>query len=328
MFSLTKTKILTRITTITGLTIGSLLFIDAAQAFTITYGDNNSLDGNSGFESGSFNNRDSVPQTVWNSIGDAEVGSTYKTVAPNTGTYQGIITTACSATATTECVDSSGNTTSRNDDNPATAGIYNTSGNEPVSASVEISTLQDFLGLSAGTLQIARENGTIQGTRTPKEGSAITQTFTASDAFNLSFDWNFLTNDGKSDRLGDQDFGFVTIYDNNSDIGDRNIIVLDDSSSSSNIGSEPNGNEYLTEGTYEAYTFDQTFPAGSYTLGYGVVDVDGTDRSSALLVDNISMQEQVPFDFSPSAGLALVASMFGLNRLRRRFKQQDSSDAV
>ena len=320
----TLTKILTRTATITSLlTIGSLLSIDAAQAFSITYGNNNATDGNLGFESGSFDNDSS--NTVWNSTGDAGVGATYKTVAPNAEIYQGIITTACSDNVIDECIDSSGKTTSRNDDEPTAAGAYNISGSEPVSASVSTPDLQNFLGLTADTLQIPREDGTIQGTRTPKEGSAISQTFTADGAFTLSFDWNFLTNDGKSDRFGNQDFGFVTVYNNNSDIGDRDIIVLDDSNSPSNITSDPNGTEYLTEGTYEAYTFSQTFPAGTYTLGYGVVDVDGVDRSSALLVDNISMQEQVPFDFSPSAGLTLVASMFGWNRLRRRFKQDNSN---
>ena len=320
----TLTKILTRTATITSLlTIGSFLSIDAAQAFSITYDNGNTTDGNLGFETGSFNNGSSDP--VWNSTGDAGVGVTYKSVAPNDGNYQGIITTACSSNATAECVDSSGNTTSRKDDQPTAAGTYNFSGNEPVSASVETPALQDFLDLNADTLQIPRENGTISGTRTPKEGSAIKQTFTTDGAFTLSFDWNFLTNDGQSNTFGNQDFGFVTIYQDGSDLGDRQITVLDDSSSSSNIASNPNSGEYLTEGTYEAYTFSQTFPAGTYTLGYGVVDVDGVDRSSALLVDNISMQEQVPFDFSPSAGLTLVAGMFGWNRLRRRFKQDNSN---
>lgn len=330
MFSLTKT--LTRTATITSLlTISNLLSIDGVQAFTITYGDSNYTDGNSGFESGSFNNSSS--ESVWNSIGDAGVGSTFKTVSPYDGTYQGVITNACSGTATAECIDSSGKTTSRNDDNPATSGTYNISGSEPVSASVEISTLQNFLGLSAGTLQIAREGGSIAledptATRTPKEGSAITQTFTTDGAFTLSFNWNYLTNDGKSDRFGDQDFAFVTIYDTSSAVGDRSITVLNDSSNSNNLASNPNGTEYLTEGTYEPYIFNQTFPAGTYTLGYGVVDVDGVDRTSTLLVDDILISEEIPFEFSPTFGLAFVASLFGLNRLRRKLQNEDNSNAV
>ena len=317
MFSITQKLI--RTTALTSLvTIGSLISIDAASAFSVTYGDSNATDGNSGFESGSFNN--AAGQTVWNGIGDASVQGDFKTVVPYSLNFQGVITTACSGSASAECVGTSGlPDTVRNDDNPATTGTYNASGSEPVSASVEISDLQDFLGLSAGTLQIPRQGGTIGGTRTPKEGSAITQTFTADGDFTLSFNWNYLTNDGQSDRFGNQDYAFVTLYETGSAIGERTITVLEDSSSTTNIASEPNGTEYLTEGAYQPYTFNETFPAGEYTLGYGVVDVDGVDRSSALLLDEMVVQE-IPFEFSPTSGLGLVAGFIGLTKLRRKLK--------
>ena len=293
------------------LTISSLLSIDAAQAFTVTLS-------NTDFETGDL--------TDWSSTGDAGASGIFTTVTPYGGSsYQGVITTACpSGTTSGECVGTSGLSTSRNDDNGTTIGSYNVSGSEPVSASVEIATLQNFLELSADKLQIPRENGDITGTRTPKEGSAITQTFTADGEFTLSFNWNYLTNDGNSTRFGDQDFAFVTIYDTSSAIGDRDIVVLKDSDSTTNIATAPGGTEYLTEGVYEPYTFSQTFPAGEYTLGYGVVDVDGVDRSSALLIDEILVQE-IPFEFSPTLGLLIFGGMVGCDRLRRKLRQDPGS---
>ena len=59
---------------------------------------------------------------------------------------------------------------------------------------------------------------------------------------------------------------------------------------------------------------------GTYIIGAGIVDVDGTGLSSGLLVDNFEVQE-VPFDFSATTGLGFVASLFGLSRLRRRLKR-------
>ena len=69
---------------------------------------------------------------------------------------------------------------------------------------------------------------------------------------------------------------------------------------------------------YAAYVSNElALTPGNYRVGFGVVDVDGTDRSSALLVDNFDMRE-VPFEFSPSTGLLLIASFWGINYFRRR----------
>ena len=222
-FSSMAKKFTDTVTITSLLTISSLLSLDSAQAFTVTLS-------NTDFETGNL--------TGWSSTGDTGVDSTsttHTTITPYAGTYQGIITNACpSGSVSGKCVGTSGLSTSRNDDNPTSIGSYNVSGSEPVSASVEIGTLQTFLGLSADTLQIAREGGTIAAqdntaTRTPKEGSAITQTFTVDGNFTLSFNWNYLTNDGNNSRFGDQDFAFVTIYETNSDISTREITVLSNS---------------------------------------------------------------------------------------------------
>jgi len=65
----------------------------------------------------------------------------------------------------------------------------------------------------------------------------------------------------------------------------------------------------LEEGTY------------SYRVGFGVVDVDSYDRTSALLVDNFSV-EQVPFDFSPTLGLLFVGGVFGIKSTIKKMKSK------
>ena len=297
------------------LALGNLFAANSVSAFTITYGDSNTTDGNLGFESGNFDNSSS--QSVWDTIGDTKVETTFKTIAPNTGNYQAVITNACPSGPTSgECVGTPGISTTKNNDTPTAPGTYNVSGSsEPVSASVEIATLQTFLGLPAEALQVPRENGTITGTRTPKEGSAITQTFTTDGDFKLSFNWNYLTNDGSDSRLGDGDFGFVTIYNNSSPQNTRGIIILDDSTGG--FPTTLDSNSFATSGTYQQYTFSETYTAGTYTIGFGVVDVDGVDRSSALLVDNFNVKE-IPFEFSPGFGLFLMGGCFGIDYFRRR----------
>jgi hypothetical protein len=65
------------------------------------------------------------------------------------------------------------------------------------------------------------------------------------------------------------------------------------------------------------YSVNGLNPGQSYTyrVGFGVVDVDGLDRTSALMLDNI---EVIPCEFTPSTGIAIVFSLFGVNKLRRR----------
>ncbi len=60
---------------------------------------------------------------------------------------------------------------------------------------------------------------------------------------------------------------------------------------------------------YNLYTFSQ-LSAGTYVVGLGVVDIDGVGLTSGLLVDNFLVQE-VPFECSPTAGIALVLGFLG-----------------
>jgi hypothetical protein len=180
--------------------------------------------------------------------------------------------------------------------------------------------LQEFLGLSDNSLSIARQNGSISGTRTPKEGSGFKQTFevTGSDLFSIDFQWNYLTNDGGDTILGDQDFAFFTLYNQNDPVASRTVIPLNHST-----GTTPtlasNSTSFATSSGYSTYNYSGSLSPGTYTLGFGVVDADGSDRSSGLLVDNVNVRA-VPFEFSPSLGLGIVAVIFGCDRLRRQIK--------
>jgi hypothetical protein len=144
-------------------------------------------------------------------------------------------------------------------------GVFNallTSG----TGSVDGFSLESFLG--AGTTGAA-------------EGSALKTTFTANAGQVLSFDWNFLTNEGIPSPLVN-DFSLVTIRDDSglllqSTLADT--FSLFGTSSTGVFGAETGFN-----------TFSFTIPTtGAYTLGIGVADVDDTAVDSGLLVDNIRL---------------------------------------
>jgi hypothetical protein len=179
----------------------------------------------------------------------------------------------------------------------------------------QTSNLQTFLGLAPNTLNIPRQGGSIPGTRTPKEGSAIQQTITLTKDSIIKFNWNYLTNDGTHPIFGNQDYSFVTIYNVNSNPSDRPVQILGDSTGNISTPISSGQTSFEKAGGYQSYD-SPLLPPGTYVIGAGVVDVDGTGISSGLLIDNF---EVVPFDFSATTGLGLVTAVFGLSRLRRRF---------
>jgi hypothetical protein len=312
---------------------GSLVMPNTANAFSVGYG--NTFD--NGFAD-------------WNTSGDTDIQGTL------TGTYNGtaqsyratgtgnqaVLTTACSSTAytpnsnlsyqNTECFDTQDDTQPRNDDSNADAGTFNYSGNDQTDANAEnsastfpanqITNVQEFLGLSANALNIPLQDGetNLGDERTPKEGSAIklNDTIVADGPFTISFNWTYLTNDGQDEFLGDSDYAFVTIYDENSAISSRSPIVLADSDAFEIPSISSSDTAYALEknGTYTS----SVLPGGNYVVGFGVVDIEGVNRSSALLIDDFQTSAAVPFEFSPTTGIGLVAGFIGLARLRRRFQ--------
>ena len=294
------------------LSLGNLITANSADAYGITFG------GNVDFESSTSLNG----TAGWTGVGSTDIRGTYSQVEPYDSS-QGVISTGCPSTAKAFC------NPARNDDPGTTTGTFNLREQDQLSASPEIATLQTSLGLSPNALSIPREidGVTYDGKtgnppalyRTPKEGSAIFQNIKIVDdgneiATRLTFDYDFLTNDGAG-RLGNKDFGFFSISGN----GTQEVIPLEDSTGTIPTAS---GSNYRTNtNLYQSRSLTKTLAPGDYQVGFGVVDVDGSGYSSALAFDNFNAQA-VPFDFSPTAGLGLVAGIFGLTRLRRKFQRK------
>lgn len=134
------------------------------------------------------------------------------------------------------------------------------------------------------------------------DGSLIKQTFTVNAGDTLSFQWNFLSNeDGVS---GQPDFGFVVIGGTLTQLGGVAQATI-----------TPGLNGFAAQTGWN--TFSQTFAnAGSVTLALGVVDVNDTVTTSALMVDQVTLSA-VP---EPGALMLLGAGMVftGWSQRRRR----------
>ena len=299
--------------TIINLLITSLLSTSPVLAFNV------SLD-NPSFE----DPLDFSGSRGWKSTGDTFIQNNAFHVVPVKGDFQILITTARHT---------------ENDDFDTPISTFNYSDTDPVTANVNNNSnmLQEFIGLSTGALSISRNNSDDDTRlRTVEEGSGIIQEFTfeftqedinqGKNILEINFNWAYLTNDSTDSLLGDQDFSFFTVYDTNSNLDDRSIVVLDssDGNVSTPLGSEVNTFQDVNTTYYDAnnlYTY-QSSPftqAGEYTyqIGFGVVDVDGLDRSSGLLIDNVEIS-QIPFKFSPSFGLVFVTGFWGIKYLRSR----------
>lgn len=306
-----------RLSTLGLITISHLTLANSAHGFSVTFD-------NGGFESDIVNSQNS-----WNTIGDVTTSPTIDGISPTDGSSQAIITTGH--------LPGTASGTARDDDNGLT---FNQSGNNPVNADTNTGAeLQDYFGFNANAFSIDRSVGAMfPGTRTSKEGSGMFQDFSVTldageTSFSVSFDWAFLSNDGTTSLGGDQDFAFWSLgqYDAGTDTfttafsgtgnPDDQIMVLQSSSSSSDIEGETppdTVDDYLYESDYvvggrETYTVTGLIPGQTYNyrLGYGVVDVDTLERTSALLIDNA---RAVPFDFSPTLGLFFVGGFFGVKK--------------
>lgn len=163
---------------------------------------------------------------------------------------------------------------------------------------VSASNLESFLGLSSGTL-------TNSGAT---EGSAIQQTIGANTGDVLSFDYNFLTDEvpGNSDF---NDFAFFTL--------NNNFISLADTLSPELFS--PSFSSFAAETGYQSFSYTFT-SSGTYTLGFGVVDVDNTGGgdtgvNSGLLVDNVKTTP-VPEPMTIFGSLAALGFMKKFSKKR------------
>ncbi|MBD2383862.1 PEP-CTERM sorting domain-containing protein [Cylindrospermum sp. FACHB-282] len=178
------------------------------------------------------------------------------------------------------------------DDSPQASGYYNLSGNNPEEASPN-PNLQDFLGLDAESLD---DDGQAY------EGSAIKSVITAQAGDKLSFEWRFSTNE-----TSNKDFGFFLV--------NNNVIKLADFTNALQSGTSGSFQTNTGFNTF-SYTFNS---AGTYNLGFGVVDVGDYVTSSALDVKNGNLEE-VPEPTTIVGSLILVSAGL-LERSRKKARK-------
>ncbi|MDY6899135.1 MAG: hypothetical protein SWZ49_13815 [Cyanobacteriota bacterium] len=145
--------------------------------------------------------------------------------------------------------------------------------------SVEESDLSEFLGLTSGSLDILLD-------RNATEGSGIKQIFTAQAGDVIEFDYTFLTNEATPTEIFN-DSAFFTLGKSSDDssVGKFALEIVDTS--------DPTFSDKSVEGYSEA-TDTKTIKiaiseAGTYELGFGIVDLSDTIVDSGILVDDVKL---------------------------------------
>ena len=233
----------------------------AALAALLPLGAANAAVVNGSFESG---------LAGWSMLGDASTQATVGSVGAIDGAAQLSLTTASLLF----------------DDDLAGVGAFNLSATDTAAAG---GTLEGFVGLAPGALDPDPLNA-VQA----YEGSAVSQSFTASAGQTLSFRFNFLSKDTLPG-----DFGFVVI--------DGAMFKLADTT----WLSAPAG-RWTQQTGYGLFT--HVFSTGGpHTLAFGVVDVGDFNASSALLIDTVQVSA-VP---EPGTYALMLGGLVAL-ALRRR----------
>ena len=156
-----------------------------------------------------------------------------------------------------------------------------TNGFSDAGGSVEDLDLEEFLDLVPGSL-----DGLVGGDAT--EGSAIKQTFTAEAGDVVSFDWNFLTNEFTPDATFN-DTAFLSVNGFTLELADTG----EDFINASNVA------QFNEQTDTQTLTFSIA-AAGTYTIGFGVVDVTDEVVDSGLVIDNVAIQSLSSANFTGS----------------------------
>jgi hypothetical protein len=129
--------------------------------------------------------------------------------------------------------------------------------------------IEHFLGIEPGTLDTFTAYPATAGT-------ALRQSLTVEAGRVLSFDWNFLCND----YVPYNDFAFFSV--------NGEVHKLSDVAECDGLG---NGNASFQDQTGFS-SFSYTFSAaGTYTIGFGVIDVRDTSVAAGLIIDNVHTDE-------------------------------------
>jgi hypothetical protein len=186
------------------------------------------------------------------------------------------------------------------DDYPLADGHYNVSGQGAGTAGVP-GGLEDFVGVPLGSL----DPDLVEHTSFLWEGSGARQTFTVQAGDTLSFSWNLLSVDRDfADRA------FVVIDTHT--VGGLQALVLGNATQAN--GTVLGNPSLLQTGTQ---SFSHTFTsAGTVTLSVAVADLDASDQTSLLAVNNVALTTAVPEP--DTAVFALLGLLAGGLCLRRR----------
>lgn len=182
------------------------------------------------------------------------------------------------------------------DDDPATAGHYNLSGQGPLEGGL---ALENSVNVAPGAFDGIDSGNYLM------EGSSASQTFNVQAGDILSFDWQFFTREGAGGlKLGDSAWLVLTTA------SDTQLTKLGDTASLSllDLGQGWNASSLSTQ----SITFSQ---AGSVTLAWAVGDVRDYVGTSLLSIGNVSVTA-VP---EPGSVALLMAglSIAGLAARRR-----------
>lgn len=162
---------------------------------------------------------------------------------------------------------------------------------------VDITTLESFLGLSAGSLASA-----FPGLYVPAYGSAIAQTISVNAGDTLTFNWNFATNEDVPSQYAG---AFLALVGAGSIVASLADTTRTDILTQSAAGS---GFSIMTAWGSAAIVFEA---AGTYTVGFGSLQTQGSETSSALFVDS-------PASSVPEPATLLLAVPAALLMFRRR----------
>ncbi len=187
----------------------------------------------------------------------------------------------------------------------AAFGVTPSSGNfqalaTNASGSLATSSVESFLDLSAGTLNAL--SATTPGANQPFEGSAFQQTLTVNAGDVISFSYSFLTDETTPDPSFN-DFAFYSFNGAAFLLADTNAVF------------QPSASPFTQETGYRTVSFTVT-AAGTYSLGFGVLDNSDPGGDSGLLIDNVQAVS-IP-EPSPLIGLIGLSLTGGVIVIRRR----------
>ena len=130
------------------------------------------------------------------------------------------------------------------------------------------------------------DNVTVENAHPATQGSAIRQTVTVAAGTELSFDWNFLTDQDTPDAAHN-DFALVSISPGTISLADTYSVFA------------PSATSFIEETGFN--TFRYTFAeAGTYTVAIAVADAGDPSVDSGLLIDKPDLQPRLPSTDSPA----------------------------